>query len=103
MVKVLRSFCELAASRLATRNWPLVYSILVILPAMGARFTCTSKMFRKMLMREEEGCRPCGQHHLPISGRDRNGPVRNGSIRIAEKIETEERQQEQRNTRTRGG
>ena len=97
MVTVLRSFCELATSRLATRNWPLVYSMLAILPAMGARFTCTSKMFRKMLMRVHSAPVAVADDadHFAVGGRNRHGAVRDGAIGIAEEIEAEEGGEEQ--------
>ena len=96
MVTMLRSFWELATSRLATRNWPLVYSMLVIAPAMGARFTCTSKMFRKMLMRAHAGSSRAYGDHFSVGGRNGHGAVRDGAIGIAKKIEAECSQKEQR-------
>ena len=70
-----------AASLLATRNLPLVYSTPVTLPPIGARFTWTSNTFRKI-----QTCVPAGFRRisttLPSAGETATGPcgiLRSGS------------------------
>ena len=46
-----------------------------MVPATGARFTCTSKIFRKMLMRFKSGLSAFTATTLPSAGETATGPA----------------------------
>src|SRR5882724_1859684 len=53
-VESVNTFCSFSAearSRIAAKKFPRRYSIFVMVPSAGARFTCTFQTARKMLMR----------------------------------------------------
>jgi len=75
IVSVFCSFCSEASSLLAIRNRPRRYSTFATAPPIGARLTCTSNTFRKMLMRVPEGPLFLTATILPSAGDTATGPA----------------------------